>query len=414
MAALVAVLTTTGMLAGCGGGSGQASKEDEPHFSGTLTIWADATRYQPIKDSAQRFSRKFGVKIDVVQRDYSKIQQDLTSQAPTGTGPDIVIGGNDWTGKLVQNGIIAPIDLGSRTKDYATSAIDGVTYKGKVYGLPYALENVGLFRNPSLASDAPTSYDDMISTGRKLVAEGKAKYPFMVQQDPSYGDPYHLFPFQSSFGALPFASKADGSLDGSKVAMGGDNGAQFASWLASQGKDGVISPNYSADVVKEAFIKGEVPYVVSGPWNIADFVKAIPDVVVDPVPAAGSEEARPLVSVQAFFVSAYSKNQLAANYFLTNYIGTKKVQLELYQAGQRPPALLAAQNDPQVADDPIMKSLGSIGKTGIPQPNIPQMSAVYTYWGPAQTSIEFGKGGDPATVWQQTCDKIDADIAAAK
>ena len=128
--AFVAVLATTGMLAGCGGKSGDTQQEAEPHFSGTLTIWADATRYQPIKDSAQRFSRESGVKIDVVQRDYSKIQQDLTSQAPTGTGPDIVIGGNDWTGKLVQNGIIAPIDLGSRAKDYAASAIDGVTYKG--------------------------------------------------------------------------------------------------------------------------------------------------------------------------------------------------------------------------------------------------------------------------------------------
>ena len=41
-------------------------------------------------------------------------------------------------------------------------------------------------------------------------------------------------------------------------------------------------------------------------------------------------------------------------------------------------------------------------------------AAVYTYWGPAEVSIEFGKGGDAAGVWQQTCDKIDVDIAAAK
>ncbi len=410
----LAAVAAVGMLAGCGGTGGKTAESTTPHFSGSLTIWAGSTQYEPVKESAKAFSKQTGVKVTVVQRDYGKIQQDFISQAPTGMGPDIIVGGNDWTGKLVQNGIISPIELGSTAKDYADSAVQAVTYKGKAYGLPYALENVGLFRNPKLAPSAPTSYDDMIATGRKLVSEGRAKHPFMVQQDPSYGDPYHLMPFQSSFGALPFASKDDGSLDGSKVAMGGEAGASFATWLARQGSEGIISPNYSQDVVKDAFMKGEVPYVVSGPWNIADFTKAIPDVVVDPIPAAGTQKARPFVSVQAFFVSSYSKNQLAANYYLMNYIGTKKVQLQLYKAGQRPPALLAAERDPSVADDPIMKSLAAIGKTAIPQPNLPQMSAVYTYWGPAEVSIEFGKGGDAAGVWQQTCDKIDVDIAAAK
>lgn len=415
-ASIVAAMAAVGMLAGCGSASGDANNtaSANPKFSGHLTIWADATRYQPVKDSARQFSKDAGVKVDVIQRDYSKIQQDFTSQAPTGTGPDIVIGGNDWTGKLVQNGVISPVTLGTAAKDYASTAVQAVTYKGKVYGLPYAMENIGIYRNPRLAPKPAKSYDDMIATGKQLVAQGKAKYPFLVQQDPADGDPYHMFPFQSSFGALPFASQSDGSLDGSKVAMGGEQGAAFAKWLAAQSTAGIISPNYTADIVKDAFIKGQVPYVLSGPWNTEAFQQAIPDVAVDPIPQVGSEKARPLVSVQAFFISSYSKNALAANYFLLNYIGTKKVQLQLFKAGQRPPALLAAQQDPSVADDPIMKALAGIAKDGIAQPNIPQMSAVYTYWGPAEASIEFGKGGDPAQVWQDTCNKIDATIASAK
>ncbi|MDR0959715.1 MAG: maltose ABC transporter substrate-binding protein [Propionibacteriaceae bacterium] len=405
-------------LTGCGGSSDTTDPVTDAstpaaESTGSLTIWADVTRYQPVVDAAADFTAATGVEVEVVQRDYSKMQNDFISQAPTGNGPDIIIGGNDWTGKLVQNGVIAPIELGDNAGDYVDVAIEAVSYDGQVYGLPYAVENVGLFRNPALADSTPGTLDELIAKGQQLVDEGKAKYPFMVQQDPTGGDPYHLYPIQSSFGATIFATAADGTVDSSKVAMGGENGARFATYLADLGARGIITPNITADVAKQAFINGEVPYVISGPWNIEDFKAAIPDVAVDTIPSAGGEPSVALASVQAFFVSSYSNNQLAANQFLVNYVGTEDVQLALYEAGQRPPALKAAAESSTITGDPIMKGLAAVGATATPQPNVPAMSAVWTYWGPTQVAIESGTGGDPATVWQEGCDAIDAEIASA-
>lgn len=77
----------------------------------------------------------------------------------------------------------------------------------------------------------------MIEMGKK----SGAKYPFLVGLDPKQSDPYHLYPFQASFGAPVFELK-DKGFDSSKVAMGGTNGEKFASWLAEQGDLGDPGP----------------------------------------------------------------------------------------------------------------------------------------------------------------------------
>ena len=59
-------------------------------------------------------------------------------------------------------------------------------------------------------------------------------------------------------------------------------------------------------------------------------------------PSAGGETATPFVGVQGFYISSESENQLAANEFLVNYIGTDEVQTALYEVGGRAPALLSA------------------------------------------------------------------------
>ncbi len=400
-------------LAGCSStgstGASTAPSSSAPKLSGNLVIWADANRQPVLQTLADQFQKDTGVTVQVVVKDNSKIRDEFITAAPTGQGPDIIFGAHDWTGKLVQNGVIAPVELGTTKANFQDVAVKAFTYDGKVYGVPYAIENIALVRNTALAPNAPTSWNDLVSTGKAAVAAGKAQYPLLLQQDATNGDPYHMYPIQASYGAPVFAIKADGSVDPTKVTMGGEAGAKFAAGLAQMAKDGLVNLNISGDIAKEQFSKGASPYMITGPWNLAAFKTANVAYAISEIPSAGGQPATPLVGAQGAFVSAKSANSVAANKLVVEYLGSEKVQTDLFKVGLRAPAnkaaYAAAQSDPDVA------AFGKVGVAGIPMPNVPAMDNVWADWGKAEVSIIKGEGGDPATVWQTAVDSIQKKIS---
>lgn len=388
-------------LAGCAGGSGNAPTT-APTSAGTLTVWVDDNRAKALKDVVADFEKEKGVKVNLVIRDYGKIQQDFTAQVPTGKGPDITIGAHDWLGQFVQDGLIAPIELGDKAADFREVAVQAFTLNGQVYGLPYATENIALMRNTDLVSEAPTSFDDMIAKG---TAAGTT-FPFVVGLDPANADPYHLYPFQTSFGNSVFAQNADGSFDGSKLTIGDQSGLDFAKWLGSAGKAGTINLNLTQDLAKEAFNSGESPFILTGPWNVADAQAKGINIAIDPIPSPGGKTAAPFVGVQGFYLNAKSTNTLLANEFLVNYLATPDVQYALYEAGDRPPANTEAYD--KAATDPIIQGFGEVGTAGVPQPSIPEMASVWEFWGVAEAAII--KGADPVATWTKMASDIQAKI----
>ncbi|MDR1450264.1 MAG: maltose ABC transporter substrate-binding protein [Propionibacteriaceae bacterium] len=412
----LAVLTTAalaaGLLAGCSPSDNPPTQDNSsapPPVTATITVWADATRTPIITAMAAQFTADTGVAVDVVQRDFGSMRDDFISQAPTGQGPDVLIGAADWTGKFVQNGVTVPVEL--KAADFSPVAIEAVTYDGKIYGLPYALENLALFRNPALAPETPATMDAAIAAGQAAVAAGSAKYPFLLQTPREGGDPYHVYPIQTSFGAPVFGSTANG-YDSSDLAMCGPEGQAFAAYLAKLGSEGVLATTMTADITKEAFVNGESPFIITGPWNTADFQAAIPDVAIEAVPSAGGQTASPFVSVQAFFISAKSANQIAANQFVVNYLGSKQAQLDLFKAGGRPPALTAAAEDPAVTGDPAMAGFAAVAEQGVAMPNIPAMDAVWGDWGNTESAL-IDNQGDPAQLWDAACASIKEKIATS-
>jgi arabinogalactan oligomer/maltooligosaccharide transport system substrate-binding protein len=391
------------LLAGCASGGGDDNGGDSGgEASAKLTVWVDANRADALKDVAAAFEEEKGIEVDLVQKDFPKIQADFAAQVPTGKGPDITIGAHDWLGGFVQDGLVAPIELGDKASEFQDVAIQAFTNDGKVYGLPYATENIALMRNTDLVAEAPTSFDDMIAKG---TAAG-VQYPFVVGLDPANADPYHLYPFETSFGNSVFAQNADGSYDGSQLTIGDEAGQAFAAWLGQQGAAGTINLNLTQDLSKEAFNSGQTPFILTGPWNVADAEAKGINIAIDPIPSAGGQTAAPFVGVQGFYVSAKSKNALAANEFLVNYLATEEVQTALYEAGDRPPALTAAYE--KAAADPIIAGFGAVGAQGVPMPSIPEMGSVWEFWGVAEVAIL--KGEDPAATWTKMSDDIQAKI----
>ncbi|WP_029287991.1 maltose ABC transporter substrate-binding protein [Cellulomonas sp. HZM] len=369
----------------------EAPTSAAPTLSGTLTMWVDETRIDVMKPIVQEFTAQTGVKVDLVQKVSGDIRTDFVKQVPTGQGPDVIIGAHDWTGEFVNNGVVAPIELGDKADGFATSAIQAFTYDGKLYGAPYAIENIALVRNNKLQPETTAkTFDDLVTEGKKA---GK-KYSVLIQQG-DQGDAYHLYPLQTSFDAPIFKQSGDGSYT-NELGLGGANGDKFAKYIAKLGKEKVLSASIGGDQAKAAFEKGDSPYIVTGPWYTTEFTQKGMDISVLPVPSAGGSEAKPFVGVQGAFISSKSKNPLLAQAFVTSFLTTEKVQTELYKAGGRLPALKASAEQ---VDDPVLKGFNEAGATGAPMPSIPEMGAMWAFWGTTQVQIISGQAKDPAAAW---------------
>ena len=385
------ILAIAASLAACGGKSGTTTDNQSAGgagASGTITIWADDTRYSQVEEFAKDFTASSGVSVSVVQKSESDMDTEFTTQVPTGNGPDLIVMAHVKLGALVANGVVAPVDLGEAKSQFADVAVKGVTYNGQTYGVPYAIESVALVRNNALTKDEPKTYDDMIASGKTTGVE----YPFIIQMGDK-GDPYHFYGFQTSFGAPVFNTNADGEYT-SELAMGGSGGSDFANWLKAQGDAGVLSPSITADIAKQAFLDGKAAYTVTGPWNVAAFREAGMDVSVLPVPKPGSQDAQPFVGVQMFYQSAKSANTLLTKQFF-NYLATEEGQKKMQELGGRASAM------PAVADassDQDIKAFSDVAQKGALAPSIPEMRSVWEFWGDTEAAIVSGAQA-PADAW---------------
>lgn len=402
LAALAVAAVATISLAGCASGdSGSGSGDEASASAGALTVWVDSERVDALKGAASAYTEKTGVEVKIVGKDNNTIKDDFIQQVPTGKGPDITMGAHDWAGELSTNGVVAPLELGDSAGNYLPVAIDAATYEGSVYLLPYAVENIAVLRNADIIPEPAANFDDMIAKG---TAAGLAQ-PFVVEQG-AEGNPYHLYPFQTAFGAPVFGTNADG-YDPADLQIGNAGGEQFATWLGSQGKNGtgVFNTDIDGDIAKQSFLDGTAAFWLTGPWNVGAAVDAGINVAIDTVPSPTAEMASPFAGVKGFYLSSESKNKVAANDFLVNYIGTEDVQLELFKAGNVLPALTAAAKT--ASADPIIAGFAAVGEQAVPMPAIPAMGAVWQYWGIAEAEII--NGADPVATWQ----KLAADVQAA-
>jgi arabinogalactan oligomer/maltooligosaccharide transport system substrate-binding protein len=399
-AGAVAVVATLG-LASCASGDADNGDNGASAEGGTLTVWVDAERVDALQGAADAYTEETGVEVELVGKDNADIKDDFIQQVPTGEGPDITMGAHDWLGELSTNGVVAPLELGDSAGDYLDVAVNASTYEGTVYMLPYAVENIALLRNADLVAEAPTSWDDMIAKGQ---AAGLEK-PFVVEQG-AEGNPYHLYPFQTAFGAPVFGSNDEG-YDPTDLQLGNEGGVEFANWLGSQGKNGTghFNTDIDGDIAKQAFLDGTAAYWLTGPWNVGAAIDGGINVAIDPVPSPTGDVASPFAGVKGFFVSSESENKVAANDFLVNYIGTEEVQLDLFEAGNILPALSAAAES--ASSDPIIEGFAAVGAEAVPMPAIPAMGSVWQYWGIAEASIINGE--DPVATWE----KLAADVQAA-
>ena len=381
------------LLATSCGDDGDDTAASEEAADGTMVIWADPNRTDVLIPYAEQFSEAHGITVKVESIPNEDLQDNFVTAHQAGSPPDLLVGAHDWTGNLVRNGAIDPVQLPQDKADgFEPVALDAVTFDGQLYGVPYAMENLVLFRNTDLAPDAPESIEDLVDHGKELKADGEVE-EIMSLQVGSEGDAYHIYPLYTSAGGYLFGTDDEGNLDPDDMGVGTESSIEAFEKIAELGEkhEGALKRSIDSQNASPLFNEGKTAYLVSGPWAIADMKEAGVPYEISPVPGfADGEEARPFIGVQAFFVSSGGANKVFAQEFVTNYVTETKLAVALYEADPRPPALTAAL-EAVSADDPDLAKIVEAGANGDPLPALPEMAAIWGPFGQAEAAVIAGE-----------------------
>lgn len=363
-----------------------------------LLIWADGTRAPALQGLVEEFEASFGVPVRVQEIAMGDIRNNINIAGPAGEGPDVFIAANDWLGELLKNGTVVPINLGSKADQFTPVSLELFTADGVLYGMPYAVENVAFFRNTDLVPEAPQTWDEVRSITEELVSSGASKYGYMIQTN----DPYHFYPLMSAFGGYVFGRDASGAYNPNDLGIDSPGTIAAGEWLADMVKNGYLVSDVDYDVMHAMFENGDAAMIVSGPWALPRIRTSGVPFAISNIPSGPAGEATPFVGGQGFMISAFSKNQLLAEAFLTEFMATPESMLALYSVDPRPPAFTPALES---IDDEAMAQFQAAGASGIPQPAIPEMATVWGAWGNAVQFIILGEL-DPATAFGNAAAQI--------
>lgn len=389
--ALAAVAGATTSPAAAAPSAGEAAAR-------TVTIWADADRKAAVDRVAGAWGRARGVEVNVVQKDFGKIRDDLkTAQAES--APDVIVGAHDWTGELAASGLVLPLFPSRTTRAqfpaYTLDAFSYGTAVKRLYGAPVAVENIGLVVNTRLAK-VPKTFADLQRQALAFKRKRSGNLAIAVQQGAN-GDAYHMYPFFSGLGGYIFGKNRAGNLDPSDIGLNSRRFLRNAPMIDTWNRLGLVNAKVDDAAARDAFLKGRAAFWITGPW-FADTIKKarIPFRVVQ-MPRIKYASV-PFLGVQGFMVTKFSSQhgvESLAKDLVGAYMMSAASQQALAAANGRFPANTRAGAR---VTDPVLKQFGAAGKGGVPMPNIPQMSSVWSDLGAAWVKSTKGAGATRARV----------------
>ena len=361
-----------------------------------LVIWVSSAEQASIAKSATAWG-KAPVAISV--HDFAAIRTELETVKPE-AAPDVVVGQNDWVGELVGSGLLLPLYPSQATKrqfhQYLLDAFSyGIALK-KLYGAPYAFENVALVVNTGLVR-LPRTFAELERRAVAFKRRKSGNLGIAVPQSTPTDAAYYMHPFFSGLGGYIFGKNKIGLLDPSDIGVTNRTFASNSSLIDKWNREGLVNSKVDYATAKNAFLNKQAAFWITGPSEAAGLKASGLKFKIIQVPKIRFASV-PFLRVQGLMVTKYAVAHgvdTLARDFVSSYMLAPAAQLDLAKVNARTPAnTRAAANYTNVLE----ARFGKAGVGGVPVPNIPQMGAVWTDLGLAWEKSTQGVGATRAEV----------------
>jgi len=358
---------------------------------GKLLVWINGDKgYDGLQEVGNRFAADTGIEVKVEHPD--NVTEKFQKEAAIGKGPDIFIWAHDRFGDWAKSGLIAPVEPSAATKKALVDQWGAVTYEGKVYGYPIAIEGPTLIYNKALVKKAPKSFDEIKKLSVDLKAQGKTPIVW------DYNNTYFTYGVLTAQGGYAFEA-TDSGWNGKVTGVSKPGAVAGAATIKGLIDEGVMPAGADYGVMDAAFSKGEAAMIINGPWAWSAYEKSGIDFGLAPYPQVEGKVGKGFIGVLSAALNASSPNKDLVVEFMENYVlteeGLKSINddkpLGVVTHKKFMKKLISETKKEDKAAANRLKSASKIWNMAEPMPNIPEMAAFWSNMGPALTAITSGR-----------------------
>ncbi|HET9977818.1 MAG TPA: maltose/maltodextrin ABC transporter substrate-binding protein MalE [Burkholderiaceae bacterium] len=348
-----------------------------------LVVWFTVEGAKAMRQAARAFTADTGVEVVVETPDDgpSKFQQ----AASAGKGPDLYVYAHDRIGEWIAGGLIHAVTPGQRiAEDIDPLAWKGFTYRGRLWGYPYAIEAVTLIHNKALAPVAPKSFDEVFALERRLAPQGKHAILW------DYTNNYFTWPLLAAHGGYAFKQRADGTWDARDTGVA-NAGAQVGARLVERLiREGAMPAGSGYAEMEAALARGRVAMMINGPWAWVNLKRVGIDFGVAKIPLVDGRAPVPFVGIKGIMINRATRQRELAVEFIENHLLTLS-GLRAIDRAEPIGAPASRAYYAELAHDPRIAGIMASAQGGVPTPSIPEMGRFWAAMKTALTNLSEGR-----------------------
>lgn len=351
-----------------------------PLMAADLTILAN-NKAKGMSILAEQYQKQTG---KVIQIEASDTAAEKFEHA-AGKGIDVLCWPNDRIGEFAQKEWIVPVAPSKRILDETDFwGWPPVTFHGKTWAYPLALESIGLIYNKQLVKKVPRDFDEVMALDKTLRGQGKHALLW------AYNNSYFSWPIWAGQVGGVFQKRSASEIDPQHPNLNAPAAVRGAELIVRMIKEGYLPQTVDPAKLEATMVKGDVAMIISGPWSWGKLQQGKVDFGVAPLPDFEGKPARPFAAVLGCMLTKSGKSNPIAVDFLENHVLTPA---GLHTINEAEPLGTPANKAffKELEGNELIKATMVNVKFGEPMPNVPEMGAFWKHSISALESITSGK-----------------------
>ncbi len=340
-------------MTACGGGGSNSSSNGKKTINALFMKQAGYSE-KDIRAITTKFEKANpNIKVKLTFVPYESLEQKIQTSARSG-GYDVVLSDAPWTAKFAKAGLVKDISnklTSDMKQDIFQGAIDSVSYKNKIYGMPWLNDTKFLFYNKEMLKKAgisapPKTWNEVMADSKIIKQKGIVDYPLVWSWSQAEALICDDVVLNSSFG---------GGLvnKNGKPTVNSTENVKALQFMVNSLKSGISNPKstqYLEEDVRGVFSSGKAAFALNWTYmyNLANDPKQSKvngNVGIMPVPGANGHPGYSVNGGMGLSITKGSQNADAAWKYI-KYLSSKSVQKQY--AKNALPIWKSLYDDPKV------------------------------------------------------------------
>ena len=344
-----------------------------------ITLWEEEDK--EIQDTIDKFIKQYTSKHEgiVIRRSHYSVD-DLRnlfqSAAISGAGADMAIAPNDFAGVWSRSMIIMPVDNIIEKSKYHRIALEAVSLRGHIWGIPISLGNhLMLLYNKKYVNNPPSTLQELIETCRTLEDKYKPKDKDFKPLVFNYSDPYFFIIFYLAFSPDIIDRYGRPNIDVNALERA------FKLYQNLKFVYKILPEGINYDTAHNLFVAGHAAFMINGDWAYGDYITKLKgNLGVAPFPKIqDAGRLTPLIGGKFLFINVnvgFDPKRKKEVLRFAKYITSKIFQKVLAEKFRRLPTLLELYTEVVPKDKYLMASASYL-KYGQIMPPAVAMRAIW-------------------------------------